>query len=105
MLRFHDLLLVNQGLDVWGANPYAVCRGDLDEIAGGSRHARWALEWGNVRISDIPKDLMSEEARESRVEWLESKLADDVREKMERREAFLESLAERWRRETDCEGE
>ena len=90
VLRFHDLLLVDQGLDVWGANPYAVCRGDLDEIAGNSRYARWALEWGNARISEIPEELMSEEAKERRADWLASKLEDDVREKMEQHEALLD---------------
>ena len=106
MLTFHDLLLVDQGLDVWGANPYAVCRGDLDEIAGGSRHARWALEWGNARISDIPENLMSEEAKDDRAEWLASKLADDVREKMEQHEALLEDIARSFARmEADREGE
>ena len=106
MLRFHDLLLVDQGLDLWGANPYAVCRGDLDEIAGGSRHARWALEWGNARITDIPEDLMSEEAKDGRAEWLASKLADDVRERMEQHEALLEDIGRSLARmEADREGE
>ena len=36
LVNFDDMLLVNQGVDLWGANPYAVCRGDLDEIAGDS---------------------------------------------------------------------
>ena len=106
VLQFHDLLLVDQGLDVWGANPYAVCRGDLDEIAGGSRHARWALEWGNARISEIPEELMSEEAKERRADWLASKLEDDVREKIEQREALLEDIGRSLARmEADREGE
>ena len=106
MLRFRDQLLVHQGLDVWGANPYAVCSGDLDEIAGGSRHARWALEWGNARISEIPEELMSEEAKERRADWLASKLEDDVRERMEQREALLERIGRSLARmEADREGE
>ena len=92
VLRFGDGLLPHQGLDVWGANPYAVCGGDLDEIAGGSRHARWALEWGNVRISDIPEELRSEEAKDRRASWLASKLDEDVKDRMERHEAFLQEL-------------
>ena len=111
VLKFGDMLLVRQGLDVWGANPYAVCRGDLDKIAGDSRHARWALEWGNVRISEIPedlmpKDLMSEEVKERRAAWLATKLDDDVREKMEQHEAFVEKVSSVLaQREADRESE
>ena len=84
-----DWLLVDQGLDLW-TNPYSVCQGDLDEIAGGSAAARWALEWGEVRISEIPEELMSKEAKSRRAAWLESRLSDDVRAKAERRHKALE---------------
>ena len=98
-IDFGDMLLERQGLDVWGANPYAVCQGLLNRIAGDSQQARWALEWGNVRIPEIPEELMPQdlrsagvkeraEVKERRIAWLESKLADDVRKKLEQREAF-----------------
>ena len=113
LLKFNDMLLANQGVDVWGANPYSVCQGDLDVIVGDSRHARWALEWGNVRISEIPDDLMpedlaseSEDVKKRRSAWLASKLDDDVREKMERHQAFLELLDRTLAQdEADREGE
>ena len=92
-VRFHDSLpLDEQGLDIWGANPYAVCGGDLDEIAGNSAPARWALEWGDVRVSEIPENLMSDEAKARRAAWLESKLSEDVRARMERHEASREQI-------------
>ena len=92
MLKFGGDLLLRQGLDVWGANPYVVCGGDLDKIAGGSRHARWALEWGNARISEIPEELMSEAEKDRRASWLASKLEEDVKEEMERHEALLQDI-------------
>lgn len=72
------------GEGIWGANPYSVCQGDLHEIAGDSEAARWALEWGEVRISDIPTGLMSKDAKSDRAAWLESRLSDDVRAEAER---------------------
>ncbi len=93
VIDFSDLpawLSPDQGLDIWGANPCAICQGDLDEIAGGSAAARWALEWGEVRISEIPEELMSKEAKSRRAAWLESRLSDDVRAKAERRHKALE---------------
>ncbi|MXY06287.1 MAG: helix-turn-helix domain-containing protein [Gammaproteobacteria bacterium] len=75
LVNFDDMLLVDQGVDVWGANPYEVCREDLDEIAGDSALARWALEWGAVRISEIPEHLTSNE----RTEWLEARASEHAK--------------------------
>ena len=111
LVSFDDMLLANQGVDVWGANPYAVCRGNLHEIVGDSRHARWALEWGDVRISEIPEELMpvtgkADDAKDRRVAWLEAKLDSGVRDKMEQYEATLEQLRSLLAQdEADREGE
>lgn len=74
--------------DPWGTEPYQICRNELNEITGGSKYARWALEHGDVRLSEIPKELMPEQAKGRRIDWLENKLNDKTREIMEEREHF-----------------
>lgn len=53
---------------------YEVCSEELDHISQGSSKARRTLETGHVRISEIPEELMAEDAGERRVKWLEDKL-------------------------------
>ncbi len=53
---------------------YEVGRKELDYISNGSSKARRTLETGHVRISEIPEELMAEDAGERRVTWLEDKL-------------------------------
>ena len=55
---------------------YDVCRNELDSIINGSSKARTALEQGFVRLSDIPEELMTEDAGRKRAEWLEEKIPD-----------------------------
>lgn len=74
--------------DPWGTEPYQICRNELNKITGGSKYARWALEHGDVRLSEIPKELMPEQAKDSRIDWLENKLSDKTRETMEKHEEF-----------------
>ncbi len=64
---------------IWGAEPYEVCRDVLGELTGGSRLARQALLHGDVRLSQIPKDLLSPKAKDARVAWLEERLSDEGR--------------------------
>ena len=68
--------------DVWGSEPYQLCSEQLNEITGGSEYARWTLEYGDVRLTDIPKELMSEQAKDERVAWLEGKLSEKTRKMM-----------------------
>ena len=70
----------------WGTEPYQLCRNALDKITGGSEQALWALEYGDVRLFDIPKELLSEQADDSRVKWLENKLSDKTREIIKKQE-------------------
>ena len=79
VVNFDSLLLADQGLDPWGANPYEVCRGELNEAAGGSPKAVAALQWGDTRLSEIPEELMARDAGEERRAWLEDKLSEDAR--------------------------
>ena len=53
---------------------YDICREELDNISNGSPKARRTLETGHVRLSEIPEELMAEDAGERRVKWLEDKL-------------------------------
>ena len=53
---------------------YEVGRKELDYISNGSSKARRTLETGHVRLSEIPEELMAEDAGERRVKWLEDKL-------------------------------
>ena len=50
---------------------YDICRDELDDIANGSEYAKKALETGQVRLSEIPKYLMAEDAGGTRAGWLE----------------------------------
>ena len=72
-----------------------VCRAELHRWAGDSERARWALEYGDVNLSDIPDDLLlfTEEVTEKRIAWLESKLSADV-----------ENAVEEWRRNLSSKG-
>ncbi|MCY4363457.1 MAG: helix-turn-helix transcriptional regulator [Gammaproteobacteria bacterium] len=79
--------------DPWGTEPYQICRKELNEITSSSKYARWALEHGDVRLSDIPKELMAEQARDRRIEWLESKLSDKTRKAMEEHERLKNLFA------------
>ena len=64
---------------------YDICRDELDGIANGSHFAKIALEAGDVRLSEIPEELMAEDASEERAKWIEDKLSDtrkDVEKEM-----------------------
>ena len=74
--------------DLYGVEPYRLCSEDLDRITGGSKQARWALASGDVRLSDIPRDLMTQEAKDQRVAWLEDRLSIETREANERWEKW-----------------
>lgn len=65
--------------DLWGVSSYRVCGDFLDDVAGGSEPARLALECGDVRLSEIPAELMSRDAAPRRAEWLEARLGEEGR--------------------------
>ena len=50
---------------------YNVCADDLGRITNGSSLAKTALEHGEVRISDIPDELLADDAKEQRTKWIE----------------------------------
>ena len=76
--------------DLCGVGPVRLCGKYIDEVTGGSKHAQWALLSGEVRLSDIPDELMPEDAKAQRVEWLEDRLSSQTREANERWEEWGE---------------
>ena len=55
---------------------YDICGVELDRIANGSADGRRALETGDARLSEIPQELMSDDAGEQRAAWLADRLPD-----------------------------
>ena len=58
---------------------YNICRDELDRITNGSDLAKMALGTGGARLSEIPEELMAEDASEKRTQWLEDKLSDTLK--------------------------
>ena len=65
--------------ELWSGPQGRICEAYLDRLTGGSHLARWALEYGDVRLDDIPEELRSDEARGERAKWLESRLSDEAK--------------------------
>ena len=59
---------------------YDICRDELDSIANGSSSAKVTLEAGHVKLSEIPEELMVEDAGEERAKWLEDKLSGTLKD-------------------------
>lgn len=74
--------------DPWGPESYIYLflKKELEEITGGSHDAEWALRSGDVRLSEIPEELMPEKEKDDRknerVAWLEDRLSDESRAKL-----------------------
>ena len=58
-----------------------ICLDELDDIANDSTNAKRALATGCARLSEIPEELMAEDAGEERAKWLEERLLDIFKEK------------------------
>lgn len=59
---------------------YRVYDDELERIIGGSKLARFALVLGEVKIADIPDELLAEDAPpEERAAWIESSASEDLR--------------------------
>ena len=59
---------------------YDICSDEVDRLANGSADARRALELGGVRLSQIPDELLSEDAGKERATWLAEQLPDAFRD-------------------------
>ena len=99
---------------------YDICNEEIDHIANGSPIARICLETGCARLSEIPEQLMAEDAGEERAKWLEEKLPDILeRDKEgviaefiatslqgdEKRNILLKADSQKTNSETDQEGD
>lgn len=79
---------------------FKVWERELDTIAAGSWKAAFALEKGYARVSDIPDELMSDEAAPQRAAWLEQRLPEELQnaseaDDLELLNLFEENAAER----------
>ena len=71
---------------------YDICSDELNHIANNSQVARRALEIGYARLSEIPEELMAEDADEEREKWLKDELPDLIREILEKDEDILREM-------------
>ena len=67
---------------------YDICRDELDGIANGSASAKVALETGHVRLSEIPEELMAEDAGEKRANWFGDRLPDPLKDQVKKIETL-----------------
>lgn len=59
---------------------YSVYEDDLARVTGGSTLARVALMFGEVKIADIPDELLAEDApSEERAAWIEGRASEGLR--------------------------
>ena len=59
---------------------YSVCAEDLAKLAPPNSDALYALHSGEVRLQDIPAELMEEGAAKQREAWLQERLSPESRE-------------------------
>ena len=89
-LAIPDVVDVDGGALMFGSPSkfpdYDICREDLNGIANGSASAKVALETGHARLSEIPEELMVEDAGEERAKWLMNKLPDTFKDLEKKRE-------------------
>ena len=68
---------------------FSIDANELDRLVGDSEWAGRALQWGCVRIADIPKELLGDDVKEERMRWLESQIPEAKRAEYE---AYWDSL-------------
>ena len=65
---------------------YDICRDEIDHIANSSHYAKMALEIGYARLSEIPEELMAEDANsEERAKWLEDRVPRSFKKILEKK--------------------
>ncbi len=73
----------------WCIINYLICPDALIEISGKSLEGLFALIRGDVRVPQIPSDLMTEQEKDKRVEWLKSRMSDETQEIVTRYRALF----------------
>lgn len=71
---------------------YSVCAEDLAKLAPTDSDALYALHSGEVRLQDIPAELMEEGAAEQREAWLQEQLSPESQEWLAEWRTFLGSV-------------
>ena len=66
---------------------YRVCGEDLSDIARLDSDAAYALQVGDVRLSEIPDELAGADKDEDRLEWLEGRLSSESRKWLDDRQS------------------
>jgi transcriptional regulator with XRE-family HTH domain len=70
---------------------YHIAPDDFEVITDGDEWAKFAIERGHARISEIPAELFKPDQRIERVEWIVSHIPEAVRKE---HQAWLDSLAQ-----------
>lgn len=73
---------------------YSVCRDELEKLVPLRSRAFSALQGADIRITDIPEELMPDSAAGQRREWLEGKLSPKTIRWLKERESFDSWLLE-----------
>ncbi|MCY4148466.1 MAG: helix-turn-helix transcriptional regulator [Gammaproteobacteria bacterium] len=68
---------------------FSIDESELGRLAGDSEWASRALHWGCVKVADIPKEFLGDDAKEERMKWLESQIPESRRAEYE---AFRDDL-------------
>ena len=83
---------INCVVGVSGVPTYSVLRGDFNELAASGSRAAHALHATDVRLSDIPEELLGQESQGRRTAWLEASLSPESKEWLDEVDALLESF-------------
>ena len=71
---------------------YSICKPQIERITERNSKAKHALAYGHVKVTDIPEELLGDEASEKRVQWIIERIPQDELEKLEEQERFWEQL-------------
>ena len=80
-----DLWGTSAQCGAWSSLSYSINPEELDRLTGGDFWAGMALKRGHVKISDIPEDLLDDNASDKRIEWLGNKIPQDERDEIQAR--------------------
>ena len=56
-----------------------MCPDDFKKFTNGNIEIEFALEWGHIRIDQVPEELWAEDAVDERLKWLEDRIPDELR--------------------------
>jgi len=82
--KIGDRDIVDVAADGWMADRgalknfpgFTICNGDVDKFTGGSERLNLALRMGFLRVDHMPEELLTDEAAETRQQWLEGRIEE-----------------------------